>query len=40
MKLPGVKVNTSKDNYYPIRQMQFERFNGETCDCSGDLMND
>ena len=40
MKLPGVKVNTSKDNYYPIRQMQFERFNGETWELFGDLMND
>jgi branched-chain amino acid transport system substrate-binding protein len=30
MLLPGIKVNTSPDNYYPIRQMQLASFNGES----------
>ena len=30
MLLPGIKVNTSPDNYYPIRQMQLATFNGES----------
>ena len=29
MLLPGVKINTSPDNYFLIRQMQLARFNGE-----------
>jgi hypothetical protein len=27
MLLPGIKVNTSPDNYHPIRQMQLAAFN-------------
>jgi branched-chain amino acid transport system substrate-binding protein len=29
MLLPGIKVNTSPHNFYPIRQMQLATFNGE-----------
>ena len=30
MLLPGIKVNTSPDNFSPIRQMQLATFNGES----------
>jgi len=29
MLLPGIKINTSQTNYYPIRQMQPRQFDGE-----------
>jgi branched-chain amino acid transport system substrate-binding protein len=29
MILPGIKINTTPKNYYPIRQMQPVQFNGE-----------
>jgi len=29
MLLPGIKINTAPDDYYPIKQMQMSRFNGE-----------
>jgi len=39
MLLPGIKVNTSTDNYYPIRRMQLARFNGESWEQFGDVLN-
>jgi branched-chain amino acid transport system substrate-binding protein len=36
--LPGIKVNTAPDNFYPIRQMQMERFNGQTFELFGDVL--
>jgi len=27
--LPGIKINTSATDYFPIEQMQMSRFNGE-----------
>ena len=39
MLLPGVKVNTSPDNYYPIRQMQLASFNGESWEQFGDVLS-
>jgi len=38
MLLPGMKVNTSPDNFYPVRQMQLATFNGASWDLFGDLM--
>ena len=38
--LPGVKVNTSPDNYFPIRQMQLLRFGGVSWDYFGDPVGD
>ena len=38
--LPGIKVNTSPENYFPIRQMQLQRFNGVNWDPFGDVMSD
>jgi branched-chain amino acid transport system substrate-binding protein len=40
MLLPGIKINTSPDNFYPIRQMQLASFNGESWQLFGDLMSD
>jgi branched-chain amino acid transport system substrate-binding protein len=28
--LPGIKINTSAKDYFPLEQMQLKRFNGET----------
>ena len=30
MLLPGVKINTSPTDFFPIEQMQMAQFNGET----------
>jgi ABC-type branched-subunit amino acid transport system substrate-binding protein len=38
--LPGATLNTSPTNYLPIRQLQLSRFNGESWELFGDLMND
>ena len=38
MLMPGVKINTSPDNYFLIRQMQLSRFNGEVWEPFGDLI--
>jgi branched-chain amino acid transport system substrate-binding protein len=39
MLLPGIKLNTSPDNYSPIRQMKLATFNGESWEQFGDLLN-
>jgi branched-chain amino acid transport system substrate-binding protein len=43
--LPGVKINTSPTNYYPVQQMQLTRFNGASFDnfgpvVGGELLSD
>jgi branched-chain amino acid transport system substrate-binding protein len=38
MLLPGVKINTSPDNFSPIRQMELASFNGESWSVFGDLL--
>jgi branched-chain amino acid transport system substrate-binding protein len=38
MLLPGMKINTSPDNFSPIRQMQLAKFNGESWILFGDLL--
>ncbi len=40
MLLPGIRVNTSPDNYFPIRQMQLATFNGESWEQFGDVISD
>jgi branched-chain amino acid transport system substrate-binding protein len=37
--LPGMTLNTSPTNYNPIRQMQLERFDGQTWALFGELFN-
>jgi branched-chain amino acid transport system substrate-binding protein len=36
--LPGIKVNTSPDNFFPVRQMQLARFSGQTWELLGDVI--
>jgi branched-chain amino acid transport system substrate-binding protein len=36
--LPGIKINTSPTDYYPIEQMQMTRFNGEHTDLFGPMI--
>jgi branched-chain amino acid transport system substrate-binding protein len=37
MTLPGIKINTSPDNFSPIRQEALARFNGESWEQFGEL---
>jgi branched-chain amino acid transport system substrate-binding protein len=36
--LPGITVNTSPTDYYPIQSVQLQRFKGETWELFGDIM--
>ena len=38
MLLPGIKINTSPNDYVPIEQMQMQRFNGERWENFGPIM--
>ena len=38
MVLPGVKVNTTSTDYYPIKQMWMQRFDGKQWVLFGDLI--
>jgi len=40
MLLPGIKVNTSPDNYFPIRQLQLVRFTGVNWELFGEVMSE
>jgi branched-chain amino acid transport system substrate-binding protein len=37
--LPGVKINTSATDFYPIEQLQMMRFKGEKWDLFGDIIS-
>ena len=39
MLLPGIAINTSQSDYAPIKQMQMQRFNGQTWELFGPLLN-
>jgi branched-chain amino acid transport system substrate-binding protein len=39
MLLPGITINTSPDDYFPIEQMQLMRFNGESWDLFGPIIS-
>jgi branched-chain amino acid transport system substrate-binding protein len=39
MLLPGVKINTSDKDFFPIKQMQMEKFNGERWELFGPVMS-
>jgi hypothetical protein len=39
MLLPGVKVNTSPDDFYPIEQLQMSRFDGTHWVLFGELID-
>ena len=36
--LPGIKINTSAHDFFPIEQMQLMRFNGEAWELFGDII--
>jgi ABC-type branched-subunit amino acid transport system substrate-binding protein len=38
LMLPGIMVNTSADDYFPIEQMQLMKFNGTTWELFGDVI--
>ena len=38
MLLPGISINTSPDDYFPIEQMQLMKFNGEAWELFGDVI--
>ena len=37
--IPGIKINTSATDFYPIEQMQMQRFNGERWEFIGEVMS-
>jgi branched-chain amino acid transport system substrate-binding protein len=39
MLLPGIKVNTSPTDFYPIKQMQLMRFNGQRWELFGPVLS-
>jgi branched-chain amino acid transport system substrate-binding protein len=39
MLLPGITLNTSADNYQPMKQMQLEKFDGTTWKLFGDIIS-
>jgi branched-chain amino acid transport system substrate-binding protein len=39
MLLPGIKINTSATDFYPIEQMQMQRFTGERWELIGPVMS-
>jgi len=39
MAIPGVVLNTSATDFYPFKQMQMQRFNGERWELFGPVMN-
>ena len=39
MLLPGIKINTSPTDYYPIEQLQLVRFNGERYETVGPVID-
>jgi branched-chain amino acid transport system substrate-binding protein len=39
MLLPGIKINTSATDFYPIEQMQMQRFTGDRWELIGPVMS-
>ena len=39
MLLPGITVNTSPTDFAPVKQMQMQRFNGESWELFGPILN-
>jgi len=38
LALPGIKINTSEDDFFPIEQMQMMQFNGERWEFFGEVI--
>jgi branched-chain amino acid transport system substrate-binding protein len=39
MLLPGIRINTSDKDFFPIKQMQMQKFNGERWELFGPIMS-
>jgi branched-chain amino acid transport system substrate-binding protein len=39
MILPGIKINTSATDFFPIKQMQMQRFNGARWEAIGPVLS-
>ena len=39
MLLPGIAINTAPNDYYPIKQMQMQRFNGARWEAIGPVLS-
>jgi branched-chain amino acid transport system substrate-binding protein len=39
MLLPGIRINTGPNDYYPIKQMQMSRFNGKSTELFGPILS-
>ncbi len=39
MLIPGIKINTGPSDYFPVEQMQMQRFNGERWELFGPVMS-
>jgi branched-chain amino acid transport system substrate-binding protein len=37
--LPGIKVNTSPTDFYPLQSVQLQKFEGETWKLFGDVLS-
>jgi branched-chain amino acid transport system substrate-binding protein len=37
--LPGIKVNTSATDFYPLQSVQLQRFEGETWKLFGEVLS-
>jgi branched-chain amino acid transport system substrate-binding protein len=37
--LPGIKINTSPTDFYPIQSVQLARFDGETWQLFGEVLS-
>ena len=37
--LPGITVNTSPTDYYPLQSVQLQRFKGDTWELFGDVLS-
>jgi branched-chain amino acid transport system substrate-binding protein len=38
MLLPGIAINTSATDFYPIQQMQMQKFTGERWELFGEVI--
>jgi branched-chain amino acid transport system substrate-binding protein len=39
LALPGIKINTSATDFYPIQSVQLARFKGETWERFGEVLS-
>ncbi len=39
MLLPGIKINTSDSDFYPIEQMQMQKFTGDRWELFGAIIS-